>query len=216
MAGNAVFLPPSMRSTYAPRRPSYARRPLSSIRSFVVFEPDFAAIENFIQDNIYSKVKVAQGMDLLVRTMAYVVKGNAQKRAAGPIAPRQRSVPALAYKIPVQRITGAYFAGWKVRRIGLAHWYVYNDSREAYLIETGMFMRVRRPILKLSLIDMLRMLDGTRTGARFLDWVIAPRGRATSGTKFARAPFYGVEPVSKRLQGASTLGGMAGPQGRLP
>lgn len=206
MAGNAVFLPPSMRSTYAPSRPaSYARAPLSSIRSFVVFEPDFDAIERFIQDNQYSKVKVSQGIDLLVRTMAYVVKGNAQARAAGPVAPRQRSVPALAYRIPVQRITGAYFAGWKVRRIGLAHWYVYNDSREAYLIETGMFMRVRRPILKLSLIDMLRMLDGTRTGARFLDWVIAPR----SVSRGSGGEYVNVASFEKRLQGTATLRGTA-------
>lgn len=145
------------------------------MRSTVIMRPDFTAIENFIRDNKESQAKAMQGVDLLVRTMAMVVKGYAQQRSGGPVAPRRRSNPAWAGKIPVQRITGAYFAGWTVRRVGMARWLVYNDAKEAYLIETGMYQRVRRPILKLSIIAMLKFLEGSRTEQRFLGSMIAPR-----------------------------------------
>lgn len=150
--------------------------------------------------------KTNQGIDLLVRAMVLVIKGLAQKKSGGPVAPRHRSNPAMAYRIPVQRITGAYYAGWTQRRLGRAHWILYNDSVEAYFIESGMHMRVRRPILKMSLIGMLRFIQTTRTGDRFLEWVLAPR-------RDARGRF---QSFHSRVIGSSTLGGMAGPSGRLP
>lgn len=135
----------------------------------------FESIEQFIADNKYSAEKVQQGIDLLARGMVLVVKANAQAQAMGPVAPNRRSNPALAYRLPVQRITGEYFAGWTQKRLGQGHWLVYNDTREAFLIETGMFQKIRRPIAKMSLIKMLEMLQTTRTGERFIDWVIASR-----------------------------------------
>lgn len=187
---------------------SFGRTPIGDLRGICVVRPDFVAIERFIRANRESKEKVAQGLDLLVRSMALLVKGFAQKKSGGPVAPRQRSNPALAYRIPVQRITGAYFAGWTLRKLGNAHWLIYNPSREAILIETGMFMKVRRPILKLSLIAMLRFLESTRTEQRFLKSLVNPR-------RDARGRFASI-PMGKRLQGTSTLGGMAGPVGKLP
>lgn len=150
--------------------------------------------------------KSNQGIELLVRAMVLVIKGLAQKKSGGPVAPRQRSNPALAFRIPVQRITGAYYAGWTQRRLGRGHWILYNDAVEAYFIETGMHMRVRRPILKMSLIGMLRFIQTTRTADRFMDWVLAPR-------RDARGRF---QSFNSRVMGSSTLGGMAGPMGRLP
>lgn len=210
---------------------SFGRTPLSSLRSGIIVRADFAAIERFIADNIESKVKVAEGMDLLVRSMALVIKGFAQEKSGGPIAPNQRSVPALAYRIPVQRITGAYFAGWAVRRLGTARWLVYNDAKEAFLIETGLYQRVRRPILKMSLISMLRFLEASRTEQRFLDWVIAPRRDAKG--RYAKIPFpsrfVGTETTAAGMGYLSTYSGsrsgkvarigrnvMAGPKARLP
>lgn len=178
------------------------------MRSTVIMRPDFAAIERFIADNQGSKLAVIEGGDLLVRMMVMTIRGYAQQKSGGPVAPRRRSNPALANRIPVQRISGAYFAGWKTRRLGVADWLVYNDSKEAYLIETGMYQRVRRPILKLSLIAMLRLLQATRTELRFLDSLIKPRRNALG--QFAAIP------LGKRLMGTQTLGGMAGPQGPLP
>lgn len=174
-----------------------ALNPLASQRQTVIMRADFTAIENFMRDMKGSVERVQQGGDLLVRTMALVILGYAQQKSGGPVAPGKRSVPSLANRIPVQRITGAYFAGWKTKRLGLMSWLVYNDSKEAYLIETGMYQRVRRPILKMSVIAMLKFLENSRTELRFLDSVIAPRRNELG--QFASIP------LPKRLMGTETL-----------
>lgn len=179
----------------------------------------FEEWENFIADNQASVVKVHQGIDLLAMGMVYVIKGSVQKYAMGPISPTQRSVPALANRIPVQRITGRLFAGWTQRRISNGRWLLFSDEREAYLIETGMFQRARRPILKMALLDMLRFLQTTRTGERFLDHVLAPR-RNSKG----QFQSFNTRSMPTRLRntaidlpnrGAKNPN-VAGPKGRLP
>jgi len=180
----------------------------------------FESIERAIEDNKASAVKLNMGVDLLARAIILVVKGGAQERARGPIAPRKRSVPALAYKIPVQRITGEYYAGWTQRRIGSGHWVVYNDAVEAFFIEYGIYQRVRRPILKMAVTDMLRMIQTTNTAARFQDWVLAPR-------RDARGRFQSFDTrLGNRFKMSMTAGDMpsrgvnnpniSGPQGSLP
>lgn len=166
----------------------------------------FDDIENFIADNAASQERMEAGIDLLIRGMALATKGLAQQKSMGPVSPTRRSVPALANRIPVQRITGTFAGGWRQRRIGPAKWATYNDSPEAYLIETGLYMRVRRPILKLSVIGMMKFLQTTRTAERFMDHVLAPRRNAHG--RF--------QPFNARIAGSSVLGGMAGPRGRLP
>lgn len=158
--------------------PSMARTPLGSQRMFTIGRKTFEDIEDFIADNKASAEKAALGIDLLVRAMVLLTKGLAQQKSGGPIAPAHRSNPALANRIPVQQITGRYFAGWTQRKVANGVWVLYNDSVEAYLIETGMFQRVRRPILKMSLIGMLGVIQTTRTADRFLEWVLAPRRSA--------------------------------------
>jgi hypothetical protein len=86
----------------------------------------------------------------------------------GPYDPGQQS-SAAAWKLPVRRISNAYYLGWKVRSLGYAHWQLYNDSREAYYIEFGINWRgagrrVRRPVRKMSL---RRTLDFMRTTQAF-------------------------------------------------
>lgn len=166
----------------------------------------FEQIESFIADNNSSIEKVQFGLDTLVRAMVMVTKGIAQQKSGGAVSANRRSNPALAYRIPVQRITGEYYAGWTLRRLGNARWILYNDTVEAYLIEYGINMRMRRPILKLSLIGMLKFIQTTRSADRFLEWVIAPR-------RNAKGQF---QSFSTRMQGTETLGGMAGPTGKLP
>lgn len=155
-------------------------------------------------DNEASIVKAKAGMDVLVRLCILVTKAEAQKRSFGPVAPRRRSRPELAYKIPVQRITGHYFAGWTVRRTA-GGWMLYNDEIEAYLIETGMFQRVRRPILKMSVISMLRFIQTTKTADRFVDWIFAPR----------RSPNGQFQSFNRRIAPFIAMTGGPGP-GRLP
>lgn len=214
MAGRAVFLPPSQRA-------AYARLPLNRIRSSVIVQADVAAIEKFIADNEASKAKVAAGMQILIRTLAMIVKGYAQQRSAGPVSPTRRSVPALAYRIPVQRITGAYFAGWRVKADGLMAYLVYNDAKEAYLIETGLYQRVRRPILKMSVISMVKFLHGTEIAKKLM-----PSLTGFGGTPgFATATMETIIGTSTRdmlgnLRAApvTQIAGdvLAGPQGDLP
>lgn len=163
-------------------------------------------IERFMGDVEGSREKTAMGMDLLVRSMCMITKGGAQRRSMGPVSPRKRSRPELAYRIPVQRITGRYFAGWTQRRLGMGRWMLYNDTVEAFLIETGLFQRIRRPILKMSLLGMLQFMQTTRTADRFVEWVLAPR-RDSAGR---------FQSFATRIQGTASLGGMAGPEGTLP
>lgn len=175
----------------------------------------FNDIERIIKDNKNSVEKATQGMDILVRMLILVVKANAQKRSLGPTSPTIRSVPALANRIPVQRITGDYYWGWQTKRKGTAHWSLFNDSREAYLIENGIFQRTRRPILKLSVIEMLRFVSGTKVADRFMAGVLAPRNK-TGGPKQGFQTF-----VERLVTGQSTILSegnphMAGPKGRLP
>lgn len=150
----------------------------SDMGMFTISRKTFENIEQFIADNEASVEKVQVGIDMLVRLMALTIKGLAQEKSAGPVAARHRSNPAFANRIPVQRISGAYFAGWTQRKMAHAHWMVYNDAREAWLIEYGIYQRQRRPILKMSVIDMLRFIQTTRAGERFLDSVLAPRRNA--------------------------------------
>lgn len=209
--------------------PASARAPMNTQKTTGFSRDTFKSIEDFIADNKHSQVKVQFGIDLLVRGMVLVTRGLAQQKSGGPVAPRHRSVPALAHRIPVQRITGAYYAGWRVQRVRQGHWAVINDTKEAYLIEYGIFQRVRRPILKVSLIGMLGFLQATRTGDRFLDWVLKPRkdeggrfvafgGRfgdtATIGGGRQYATFHG---GSGSKRGAFVPRNvMAGPRHRLP
>ena len=165
-------------------------------------------IEDYIEDNRASMDKLQFGMDTLIRVLANILRSEALRRSAGPVAARHRSNPALAYKIPVQRITGAYYAGWTLRRVRNAHWIVYNDSFEAWLIESGMFMRVRRPIAKMSFMAMMRFLQTTRTAEMFLDSVFAPR-------RNSRGQF---QSFNQRIRPflAGTNPNIVGPSGRLP
>lgn len=192
---------------------------LASIRS----------IEDYILDNRHSIDKLRYGTDVLIRVLANIVKSEAQRRSGGPVAARHRSNPALAFKIPVQRITGRYYAGWTLRRVRNAHWMVYNEAYEAWLIETGLYQRVRRPILKLSVIAMLRFIQSTRTADSFVDWVLAPRrntkGQFRSFENRVRAFKLGNPPpvvshafgfAHPRSNRGSRNPNIAGPTGRLP
>jgi hypothetical protein len=165
----------------------------------------FKQLEDLTLDNNASMQRAREGMDLLVRYTILIVKAGAQARAQGPVAPHRRSRPELAYRIPVQRITGRYFAGWHLRRLGQGRWLLYNDTVESYLIEYGMYQRVRRPILKLSVISMLRFVQTTKTGELLVDSILSSR-------RDARGKFRS---FNSRLRGSSVLN-QAGPQSKLP
>lgn len=190
-------------NTLTPRRSRSIARSTEFPKSFGISRNTFRNLEEWMADNDASIQKAHAGLDAIVRLCVLVVKAEVQKRSYGPLAPNQRSNPALAYRIPVQRITGHYFAGWHVRRTSRG-WMIYNDEIEAYLIETGMYQRIRRPILKMSVISMLRFIQSTKTADRFVDWVFQPR----------RDPRGRFQSFNTRV--APTLSVLAGPQGKLP
>jgi hypothetical protein len=102
----------------------------------------------------------------LTQVMALVNQGYARKMSFGPEDPSS-SNSALAWKIPVRRISSRYYLGWKVRPIR-GGWQLYNDSREAYFIEYGINWlgegrRVRRPVQRLSLKKTMDYMASTQT-----------------------------------------------------
>lgn len=139
----------------------------------------FNAIENQLRQNSLASRTFNFHMDRLVRFMSYVHLGAAQRRSLGPVDPQQQR-PELAWKLPVRRISGRYFFGWKVKRRGLGWWQVYNDSREAYFIEFGIHTsnrRVRRPVNKLALMATLKFMATTRAYDRvWADIYMPPPG----------------------------------------
>lgn len=198
-------------------------------QTFGITRATFNRLEDFIADVEHSKEKAMVGIDMLVRLMAYTVKGIAQEKSAGPVAPRHRSVATLSGRIPVQRITGAYYAGWYIQRAGQGRYRVGNESFEALLIETGMFQRTRRPILKMSLIGMLRFIQSTRTADRFFDYVLAPRRNAKGQFQSFAKRIQGTNTMASGHYTLDTYGGsksgkvarierntMAGPKSKLP
>lgn len=77
-----------------------------------------------------------------------------------------------AWSFPVPRITGDYYAGWKMEKAGPGTWRNYNETREAYFIEFGIHPsknRVRRPVAKKSALDTLRAVWNTGVVKRFTD-----------------------------------------------
>lgn len=185
---------------------AWARGATPQGTGFTISRRTFDQIVEYIADNEGSIQKARCGQDVLIQGMVTFVRSEAMSKSFGPVAPRKRSVAALAGRIPVQRITGAYYAGWYIRRLGNARWAVGNSSWDGYLIETGMFQRVRRPILKMSVISMLRYLQTTRVSEQFADWIIAPR-------RNARGQF---QSFSTRMGSTATVSRMAGPSGELP
>lgn len=177
MANRAVFLPEGMRSAYSAKTAGSAigSGRNEGMATFTISKQTFEDIEDLIEKIEGSQVKMRAGLDILVRQMVYTIKGYAQEQSAGPVASRQRSNPAMANRIPVQRITGAYFAGWKIQKVANAHWMLSNTSKEAYLIEYGIHQRQRRPVLKTSTVKMLEFVQTTRTGQRFLTSVMSFR-----------------------------------------
>jgi hypothetical protein len=124
-----------------------------------LIEVDKASLDGIEEAILWAESEVPanfyNAMNKLVYAMALINQGEARKMSFGPSDPNQNR-PDAAWKIPVRRISDAYYLGWKVRQVGPAVWQLYNDSREAYYIEFGINWRgsgrrVRRPIRKLSL-----------------------------------------------------------------
>lgn len=119
--------------------------------------------------------------------------------SAGRFTQRQTNIPwsykaSKAWSFPVPRITGKYYAGWKVKKIANGVWMNYNDSREAYFIEYGIHPtsthRVRRPVAKKSAIDTLRWTWNSKVIGRFADSALSSLKRqGTQSPKYQNLVF---------------------------
>ncbi len=171
---------------------------------FRIREEDFNDVESWLRAAEASGRNIRYGMNALAMMMARTNQAFAMQMSRGPNDPQMRN-PGSAWKIPVRRITGRYYRGWKVKRLAPGAWILYNDTREAYFIEYGInhlgggskvsgrggheynkgSRRVRRPIRKLSLIKTLRAVDSTHVNHRIWESMFAPfrvrSGRAPSG-----------------------------------
>lgn len=161
---------------------------------FRISDQTFNDIEDWIRAAEQSGRNIRYGMNVLTMVMARTDQAFSQEMSRGPLDPQMRNSGA-AWKIPVRRITGRYYSGWKVKRLAPAVWIVYNDSREAYFIEYGINQsgggginvggrggvnyskgsrRVRRPVRKLALMKTLRAIDQTHVGHRVWEVVWSP------------------------------------------
>jgi hypothetical protein len=155
--------------------PATIKNPYSTRQGIVITDQFFRDVNNFIRDNESSMRRFNYGMDFLVQLLARTAHGYAQKLSAGPVDPQGRRRD-LAFQLPVRRITGRYYFGWKIKKISMGIWLVYNDSREAYFIEYGIHpsgRRVRRPVSKLTALKVARLAP--KVSPYFTNYVFNPR-----------------------------------------
>src|SRR5580765_620479 len=185
-------------------------------------------IEDYINDLESTKQSVAPGMEILTQVLAYTNLSFAQALSRGPVDPKMQNRKA-AWKLPVRRITGRYYKGWKVRRVARGAYLVYNLSREAYFIEHGIhptgssrqtkirgpggyrggtnfIMRVRRPVGKMSVIKTLRFADQSRVSHRVLEVVLEPMRPGRTYTR--RGQGIAISNMTTRLNFNKTWRGM--------
>lgn len=159
---------------------------------FTISDRTFRDVDDWIRAAEMSGRNIRYGMNVLTMLAARTDQAFSQEMSRGPLDPQARNSGA-AWKLPVRRITGKYYHGWKVKRLAPAVWIVYNDSREAYFIEYGInrfgsdyvsgrggrqyaknSRRVRRPVRKLALIKTLRAMDRAHVGHRVWEVIWAP------------------------------------------
>lgn len=121
---------------------------------------------------------------------------NAQRKHFRAMAVKSFNRGSLAWRIPVRRISQVYFYAWFAHRLNRGHWETANFSREAFFIEFGINhdrlgatglkdsagnrVRIRRPIMKLSLLATLRYIEGTGVERRIMQQIfIGDNNRST-------------------------------------
>lgn len=149
-------------------------------------------------------VQLRMGMMKLTQLMAFVNQREARKYSFGPEDPGERN-PALAWKLPVRRITSRYYLGWKVRPVA-GGWQLYNDSREAFFIEFGINWlgggrRVRRPVQRLSLKKTMEYMQTTQAYHRIWSEIFRLKHQTIGFSQQVQSPggayITGWEDVSK-------------------
>ena len=152
---------------------------------------------------------------LATRLLAHATQGFAVGYMSGPSAPASGSTRYVrsSFGIPVRVITGRSRAGWKVRRVSLTAWEVYNEERGAWMVEHGIVAgggAKRRPILRMSGVATLRFIQRTRFAQRMMADTF---GNLRNNRGHFRSFENRIRPFMLRASGRPQLGG---PMGRIP
>lgn len=159
---------------------------------FEVIRVDPRSIQAYYDYAMDFKDNAAQfsfAIDRITNIYAMIALSLAQKRSLGPVD-RMMERSSLAWKIPVRRITGAYYLGWHVQHLGIGIWALRNESREAYFIEFGinhevttgkvgpggMRVRIRRPVMKLAVLEAINIARSSNVGIDQLVSAVMPSG----------------------------------------
>ncbi len=102
-------------------------------------------------------------MNVLVEIAAKTHQGFAEKKSRGIVDPSMKA--GRPWTIPVRRILGNYYYGWKVQQVRPGAWRLTNLSREAAPIEFGVNPQAigarPRPVVRLSAVETITFLQRT-------------------------------------------------------
>lgn len=167
---------------------SSLRRASGRMQGFYIDPGSIDAFYQYAQDFKDNAEQFKFGMDKVIMMYAYLALAGAQKRSLGQVDPQMANI-AAAWKVPVRRITGAYFLGWEVQHLSLGVWALTNNSREAYFIEfginhtitgavgpNGMRVRIRRPIMKLACLEAIKIARESNAVMNEFVTMVAPSG----------------------------------------
>lgn len=175
----------------------------------VIVRGDFNSIEDLITSVRQGSREFVGAMDVAAELLATTSQGLVQRyyRGQGPVGSEARRFRST-WGVPIRRITGKTYEGWKVRRRGMGVWELFNKERGAFMVEYGIVRGghgVARKPLKRSAVGTLRFVQRTRLGNRIM--------AETFGNLRNNKGHF--QSFNARMRG-STIIGMAGPTGQLP
>lgn len=185
------------------RGPRWGARTSTVPGAIGITRESFEEIDKLIRSLAQGTKEFDQVMDAATHLLAMTTKGFVQMKYRGPVGGAGQP-----WTIPVRRLTGETYRGWRVRRIKSGVWEVFNNERGAYAVEFGLSrygQGVRRPVLKMSGIATLRFIQRTRFAERIM-------GDTFGNLRNNKGQFRS---FAARMAGSSMLG-VVGPQGRLP
>lgn len=189
--------------------PSWPSRSSVIPRAVGIGRSDFSDVDELIRSLRRGTREFDSAMNLAAQMLAKANQGIVQGYMRGPTTrPVDARRIASSFSIPVRRVTGKTYQGWRVRRIRQGMWELFNEERGAWAVEFGVVAGGhgrRRPVLKMSAVATLRFVQRTRFGNRIYHGTFGNlRNNKGQFRSFAA-----------RMQGSSVLG-VAGPLGRLP
>lgn len=168
----------------------------------------FRELDDLIRSLRRGSRESVRAMDTAANLLAHTTQGLAMRSMSG----RQYAGPSQ-FEIPVRIITGRSRAGWKVKKLGIGQWEVYNEERGAWMVEHGVVAGGhgrRRPILRNAGSDTLRFVGYTRFGERIMADTF---GNLRNNKGQFRNFEHRIRPFMLMYAGRAQ---MSGPTGRLP